>query len=234
MQSREPDVEAEKAAAAAWAVNQISEGMLVGLGTGSTANYAIDLLGERVRGGLKVHATPTSVATEALARAAGIPIVPSEGLSCIDLTIDGADQIDRQFRAIKGRGGALFREKVIAAASSRTIIAVDSGKVVQELGQHVVPIEILPEAKEIVRSKLRQLFNEVQLRKTEGRPFRTDQGNYILDAYPKSLADPDALAAGMSAIPGLIEHGLFLTEVDTIVVGRGKDVEVIERSRSNP
>lgn len=225
------DFEQEKLSAAAWAVGEVVDGMLVGLGTGSTASHAITLLGKRVRDGLSIRATPTSSATEDLARAAGIPLVPNAQVSSVDLTIDGADQIDRGFRAIKGGGGALFREKIIAAASRRTIVAVDSRKMVPTLSQRLVPVEVLPAASAFVRAQLLTLCEDVKLRQHGDHAFLTDQRNYVFDAVLHSIADPADVAAKLSAIPGLIEHGLFLTEIDVIAVGRGPEAEVLERNR---
>ena len=224
-----PNSDAEKAIAAAKAVEEVRDGMPVGLGTGSTAAYAVKCLSDRVRQGLKVTAVATSRATETLARRVGVPLISFQGLSSIDLTIDGADEIDDRFQAIKGGGGALLREKVIAAASTRVIIIVDSSKLVAQLGKFPLPVEVVPFASEFVRARLAELGARVTLRSTDGTPFLTDQGNYILDAALDKIPAPRAIAATVAAIPGVAEHGLFLGEIDTIIIARGDMVEVRHR-----
>ena len=226
-----PNSDAEKAIAAAKAVEEVRDGMLVGLGTGSTAAYAVKCLSDRVRQGLKVTAVATSRATETLARRVGVPLISFQGLSSIDLTIDGADEIDHRFRAIKGGGGALLREKVIAAASTRVIVIVDSSKLVPMLGKFALPVEVVPFATEFVRTRLAELGARVMYRTIAGTPALTDQSNHILDAALDEIPKPTEIAAAIAAIPGVVEHGLFLDEIDTIVIGRGDTVEVRHRNR---
>jgi ribose 5-phosphate isomerase A len=226
-----PNSDAEKAIAAAKAVEEVRDGMLVGLGTGSTAAYAVKCLSDRVRQGLKVTAVATSRATETLARRVGVPLISFQGLSSIDLTIDGADEIDHRFRAIKGGGGALLREKVIAAASTRVIVIVDSSKLVPMLGKFALPVEVVPFATEFVRTRLAELGARVMHRTIAGTPALTDQSNHILDAALDEIPKPTEIAAAIAAIPGVVEHGLFLDEIDTIVIGRGDTVEVRHRNR---
>ncbi len=221
--------DAEKAIAAAKAVDEVRDGMIVGLGTGSTAAYAVRSLSERIKRGLRITAVATSQATEALARRLAVPLVPFQQLSAVDLTIDGADEIDDRFQAIKGGGGALLREKVIAAASTRVIIIVDSSKLVAQLGKFPLPVEVVPFASEFVRARLAELGARVTLRSTDGTPFLTDQGNYILDAALDKIPAPRAIAATVAAIPGVAEHGLFLDEIDTIIIARGDMVDVRHR-----
>jgi ribose 5-phosphate isomerase A len=222
--------EIERRLAAARAVEEVQAGMLVGLGTGRTAALAVRCLSERIKQGLCITAVATSHATADLAHELSIPIVPLQNISSIDLTIDGADEIDGRFQAIKGGGGALLREKVVAAASTRVIAVVDSSKIVRELGGFPLPVEVVPFAAGFVRSRLAELGAHVILRSIDWKPFETDQGNYILDAAFEGISRPDKLAAAIATIPGVVEHGLFLNEIDTIVVANGEMIEVRHRA----
>lgn len=224
--------DAEKAIAAAKAVEEVRDGMLVGLGTGSTAAYAVKSLSERIKRGLRITAVATSQSTETLARRLAVPLISFEQLSAVDLTIDGADEIDDRFNAIKGGGGALLREKVIAAASTRVIIIVDSSKLVAQLGNFPLPVEVVPFASEFVHARLVELGARVTLRAAGGTPHLTDQGNYILDAALDEIPRPSDIAAAVAAIPGVVEHGLFLDEIDTIMIARGDMVEVRHRGEA--
>lgn len=224
--------EAEKRLAAARAVDEIEDGMFVGLGTGSTTAYAIQSLSDRIRQGLRITAVATSRATEMFARRLAVPLVPFEQFSSVDLTIDGADEIDCHFQAIKGGGGALLREKVVAAASSRMIVIVDASKVVRRLGEFPLAVEVVPFASEFVRTHLANLGARVGLRSVEGEPFLTDQSNHILDAAFGEGLRPIEIARAIDAIPGVMEHGLFLSEIDTVVIGRGETVEVRRREHT--
>lgn len=222
------DLESQKAAAAHAAVSEVLDGMLVGLGTGSTAAYAVKEIGRRVsESSLKIKAVATSVATDALARSVGIDVIGFEDVSLVDLTIDGADEIDPLFNAIKGGGGALLREKVVASASKRTIIIVDSSKPVEYLGRFNLPIEILPFAVSWVEYSLRRLNGDPKRRmRNDGTPFLTDQGNMILDTNFGLIENPLQLATELDNIPGIVEHGLFLTEIDSVYIGRPEGVEI--------
>ena len=226
------DREAEKRLAAARAVDEIEDGMFVGLGTGSTTAYAIKSLSDRIRQGLRITAVATSRATEMFARRLAVPLVPFEQFSSVDLTIDGADEIDCHFQAIKGGGGALLREKVVAAASSRMIVIVDACKVVRRLGGFPLAVEVVPFASEFVRTHLADLGASVTLRSVGGEPFITDQSNHILDAAFGKALRPIEIAGAIDAIPGVMEHGLFLSEIDTVVIGRGETVEVRRREHT--
>lgn len=207
--------------------------MVVGLGTGSTSAFAIIELGDCVRAGLRITAASSSKASEDLARSVGIPVVDFATLSRLDLTIDGADEIDDQFHAVKGGGGALLREKVIAAASDQMIAIVDSSKVVSKIGKCKVPVEVLPFAMEWVERSVSALGASVTRRKSAaGELFRTDQNNFILDLVFRDGYDATKLAAALDSIPGLFEHGLFLNEIDVLVIGRGEDVETRKRASS--
>jgi ribose 5-phosphate isomerase A len=170
--------------------------------------------------------------TEVLARELAIPLTSMEGLSSIDLTIDGADEIDHRLQAIKGGGGALLREKVIAAASARVIAVVDSSKFVTQLGRFPLPIEAFPFATAFVGARLADLGGPVSLRMEDGRPFVTDQGNHILDVALGSIADSQQTALAISGIPGVAGHGLFLSEIDTVVIAHGGTVELRHAERS--
>lgn len=224
-----PNLDSEKMIAAVKAVEEVCDGMLIGLGTGSTAAYAVTSLSNRIRNGLRINAVATSKATEILARRLGVPLIPFQGLSAVDLTIDGADEIDCYFRAIKGGGGALLREKVVAAASHRVIVIADSTKLVTQLGKFPLPVEVVPFATDFVRERLGALGAKVTLRALDGTPFLTDQNNHILDAALELVDEPIETAAAIAAIPGVVEHGLFLDEIDTMMIARGDTVEVLHR-----
>ena len=198
----------EKKLAAVAAVREIETGMLVGLGTGTTAAFVVTALAERMKtGGLRVRAVSTSNRTEALARENGIEILDFENVSAVDLAIDGADEIDPQRRAIKGGGGALFREKVVAASAKRMIAVVDSSKPVAVLGKFPLPIEVVPFAAAFVMEKVRALAATPGFEPVWRSRFKTDQGNYILDCPFVRIDDPPALAEQLMRIPGVLEHG---------------------------
>lgn len=222
------DLEAEKALAAARAVQEVEDGMLVGLGTGTTSAYAIRMIGQRVAEGLRITGTATSRAAEAIALSVGIPLVAFDTVVRVDLTIDGADEIDPHLRAIKGGGGALLREKIVASASDRVISIVDSTKPVAQLGRFRLPIEIMPFAGAYVEDCLKRFSVPVARRMAGSAPFVTDQGNHIVDISFGTIVDPDHLARELESIPGIIEHGLFLSEIDMAVIARGDKIEIIE------
>ncbi|MEH3106224.1 MAG: ribose-5-phosphate isomerase RpiA [Sphingomonas fennica] len=222
------DTAAFKRAAAEAAVAEVADGMVVGLGTGSTAAFAIAAIGRRVRQGLRVTGVPTSLATAAAAQAAGIPLIDPPGE--IDLAIDGVDEIDPQCRAIKGGGGAMLREKVVAAAARRMIAIADTSKQVSRLGAHAVPIEVLPFAAIPVAAAIARLGGDGRWRMRDGKPVTSDQGNPLLDAQFGPIADPAALAAALSAIPGLLGHGLFPTEIDLLVAAGPEGIVRIGRT----
>lgn len=226
------NLDAEKAIAAARAVEEVRDGMLVGLGTGSTAAHAVESLSRRIKHGLRITTIATSRATETLARRLAVPLISFQQLSSVDLTIDGADEIDHRFQAIKGGGGALLREKIIAAASARVIAIVDSSKLVSQIGRFPLPVEVVPFATAFVYARLADLGARVTLRALDGTPFLTDQGNHILDAAMGEILRPAEIAAAIASIPGVVEHGLFLDEIDTIMIGRSDTVEVRHRAWS--
>jgi len=227
---RLPDHEVEKRLAAEKSLDYVADGMVLGLGTGSTAEQMVRLLGERVRRGLSIRAVPTSERTRRAAELAGIPLTTLDDSPRIDLTIDGADEVDPALDLIKGGGGALLREKVAAAASSRLVIVVDSRKAVARLGAFPLPVEVSAFAWRPVAEHIAALGVAPALRRGEnGIPFRTDGGGYILDCAFGAIDDAAALAARLDAIPGVLEHGLFVGMADVVLVGRGRSVEVLNR-----
>lgn len=219
----------DKRLAAEAAVAEISDGMLVGLGTGSTVRFAIDALVARIRDGLRVEAVATSIASARQAEAGGLMVRDFADVAQVDLTIDGADEIDARFFAIKGAGGAMLREKVVAAASRRMVVIADGSKQVDAIGGAPVPVEVLPFARAFVAARLADLGARVTLRLRDGAPYRTDNGNLVLDCAFAALPDPPALAAAIQAIPGALGHGLFLDEVDAASIARDGIVTRLER-----
>jgi ribose 5-phosphate isomerase A len=206
-----------KKAAAEKAVENIREGMIIGLGTGSTAFWAIQKIGELVRAGLDIKAVATSIQSENLARELGIPILAFSDVVSVDLTIDGADEVDRQGNLIKGGGGALLREKIIAYNSKAFHVIVDHKKMVEQLGKFPLPVEIIPFAHELTLKRLRELAATVVLRKTEDKIFITDNGNMIADGNFYPVSDPASLDARLKSIPGVAETGLFLRHMVTTI-----------------
>lgn len=223
------DAEAQKQAAAIAAVAHIKPGMLIGLGTGTTAAYAIAEVARRVRDGLEVRAVATSDRTTQAALAAGIPVIDMADIDTVNLAIDGVDEIDPGFRAIKGGGGAMLREKIVASAATRMIAIADASKLVDHLGHHPVPLEVLPMAAALVLRRVREWGCEATIRREAGEPYRTDQGNAVIDCRFAVIDDPVRLAAEFSRIPGMLGHGLFLGEIDTIYVGTQHGVERRDR-----
>lgn len=206
-----------KRAAAMRAASLVTDGMRLGIGTGSTAALFVTALGERVRAGLKVVGVPTSEATRIQATAEGIPLTTLDEMPELDLTIDGADEIDDELRLIKGGGAAHLREKIVAAASARMLVIADGSKHVPVLGRFPLPIEVVPfglKATETAVAKLLKsqgLPDDLRLRKTaSGAPLVTDGGHFILDAHLGRIDRPEALADALNRIPGVVEHGLFL------------------------
>jgi len=217
------------------AANLVQTGQIVGLGTGSTVFFTLQRLAERIQEEqLEIRGVPTSKDTETKAREFGIPLCGFETATSIDLTIDGADEIDAEFRMIKGGGGALLREKVVASLSKRVVIIVHSAKVVETLGAAFpLPVEMAPFARIPVRNALIALGAEPMLRVDEnGQPFLTDNGNEIFDcAFEGGIADPEALALSLAGTPGIVESGLFLGLCDDLVIGYA-DGRVETRSRA--
>ena len=220
----------EKELAGRAAAKLVKDGDVVGLGTGSTAYFAIMELGERVKAGLKIFGIPTSTQTGDLARTIGIPLTTLDEHPEIDITIDGADEVDPQLRLIKGGGGALTREKVIASASRKMVVVADAAKMVAVLGKFPLPVEVIAFARTVVERKITALGGEPKLRtKKDGSTFLTDNGNPILDCHFGKITDPPGLAAELSGMPGIVEHGLFIGLAKMVLVGRGDRVEEIRR-----
>ncbi len=218
-------VERAKKAAGEKVAAMVEPGMRLGLGTGSTAAWAIRALGRRVREeGLRVVGVPTSYAAEQLARAEGIPLVTPADVEELDLAFDGADEVSPELHLIKGRGAAHTREKVVASMARRFVVLVDASKLVDRLGtRHPVPIEVLPMAAEPVRRQLRRMGAEPVLRMGKGKdgPVVTDQGFWVIDArFPGGIDDPNALSITLSTMPGVLDHGLFLGLATDVLVGQ--------------
>ena len=209
-----------KQTAARKAVEFVQEGMVVGLGTGSTAYWAIQRLGQRVKYGLRIRAIATSLRSETLARELDIPIISFADVQSIDLSIDGADEVDPVNNLVKGGGGSLLREKIVAAASRTFIVVVDEGKLVPQLGAFPLPVEVVPFGWEATAKACAGLGCTPARRMAEHQPFVSDNGNYILDCAFGTLAEPATLAARLNAIPGVVENGLFLGMVGKLVIGR--------------
>lgn len=205
---------------AAKAIELVKEGMLVGLGSGSTALYAIESLGMKARQGLNIRAVAASVRSEILARHYGIPIIEPTEEDVIDLAIDGADEIDTIGNLIKGGGGSLLREKIIAYSSKRFHVMVDESKVVARLGKFPVPVEIVPFSRALTLKMIRDVPCDPVIRQRDGRPFITDNGNLIVDCKFHEIEDPSSLDVKLKMIPGVIETGLFWASfVTSIFVG---------------
>ena len=232
------NAEAEKRAAAARAVEFVHPGMRLGLGTGSTARHFVELIGARVREGLDIVAVPTSQATRADAERLGIRLTTLDETPELDLTVDGADEIGPDLSLIKGGGGALLREKIVAAASARMIVIADESKWVDVLGRFPLPIEVVPFGLAATRHAVERAIAPVTPGATmtvrqgkDGHPFVTDGGHWIIDAALGRIGDPKALAQALSAIPGIMEHGLFIGLAHTAILARADGVRVVERRR---
>ena len=230
------NAETYKREAAAGALEFVRPGMRLGLGTGSTAKPFVEMLGERVRAGLDVIAVPTSEATRALAEQCGIRLTTLDESPALDLTIDGADEIAPDLALIKGGGGALLREKIVAAASARMVVIADSSKWVAALGRFPLPIEVVPfglgATERAVAAAIAATGNSGPLtlrRDKAGHAFVTDGGHFILDAALRKIADPRSLADRLAAIPGVVEHGLFIGLAQVAVIAGPEGRRVVER-----
>lgn len=222
-------VEGEKRVAAEKAVEFVENDMILGLGTGSTVAFVLQALARKVKEGLRIKGIPTSEATAKLARELGIELTDFEHYQVCDLVIDGADEVNGYLALIKGGGGALLREKIVASSGRKFIVIVDSQKVVERLGKFHVPIEVIQFASQLVRRKVADLGGEALLRMLpSGQPFVTDEGNYILDCNFGLIDKPAELAAHLEKIPGIVEHGLFINYATMVIVGRGDTTEIID------
>lgn len=219
-----------KQLAAEYAVQYVKDGMIVGLGTGSTSYYAIEKLGQRVAEGLSIKAIATSVQSEVQARKLGIPIIGFGDIEAIDLTIDGADEVDSNLQLIKGGGGALLREKIVAKASKQMIVIVDESKLVTTLGKFPLPVEIVKFGYEATLRKLQQFGCELNIRTRDGQWFVTDNGNYIVDCYFSEIHSPEVLHDQLKMITGVVDNGLFIHMASKVVVGsEDGTINVIEK-----
>jgi ribose 5-phosphate isomerase A len=230
------DVEGQKRAAAARALDQVRPGMRLGLGSGSTARHLVELLGERVRAGLAVVGVPTSEETRLQAEGLGIPLTTLDDTPELDLTIDGADEIGPDLSLIKGGGGALLREKIVASASAAMLVIADQSKWVPVLGRFPLPIEVAPfglaatqRAIEAAASRCGAPGPAVLRRTKDGHAFVTDGGHFILDASLARIADPALLARRLADIPGVVEHGLFIGLAQTAIIAGPDGVRSVER-----
>ena len=220
----------EKTAAARKALEFIQNGMVVGLGSGSTSSRFIELLGELVQRGLKIRGIASSAKSAELARSLSIPITDFHETTEIDVAVDGADEVDEKLALIKGGGGALLREKIVASAAKQFIVIVDSSKLVKHLGKFPLPVEVVPMAAPLVDKRLRALKINPTVRKLpNGAEYKTDEGNFIFDCACGEILHPDALAASIRAIVGVVEHGLFLNLAERVIVAKGSEVTMITR-----
>lgn len=230
-----PDSDQRKREAARRAIELVEPGMRLGLGTGSTARHFVDLVGEKVAEGLDVRCVATSEATAAQANALGIPLATLEELPELDLTVDGADEVDHELRLIKGGGGALLREKIVAAASRQMAVIADATKLVRRLGAFPLPVEVVPFGLAATRRHIERaaaelgLAGPIQLR-GRAQPFVTDGGHCILDYSLGAITDPERLAEALSRIPGVVEHGLFIGYARTAIIAGPESVEVFSRA----
>ncbi|MEP7029808.1 MAG: ribose-5-phosphate isomerase RpiA [Pseudolabrys sp.] len=231
------NADAQKRAAAARAVEFVSPGMRLGLGTGSTAKHFVELLGERVRAGLDVVGVPTSEATHADAKRCGIRLTTLDETPQLDLTVDGADEVGPDLSLIKGGGGALLREKIVAAASARMVVITDASKWVDRLGKFPLPIEVTPFGYAATLRAVEKAIAGVQqpgpmtLRQgKDGLVFVTDGGHWIIDAALGRIDDPAMLAHALSGVPGVMEHGLFVDLADTVIIGGPDGIKIVDRT----
>jgi len=225
-----------KRQAAARALEQVRDGMKLGLGTGSTAKHFVELLGMRVRDGLNVVGVPTSEATRADAVRCGVPLTTLDEVDRLDLTVDGADEIDPALNLIKGGGGALLREKIVASASDRMIVIADDTKWVDMLGRFPLPVEVIPFGFAATRRAIDKAFaqagvsGQMVVRKgKDGHVFVTDGGHWIVDAHLGRIPDAPRLAGLLTSIPGVVEHGLFIGLASTAMLAGAQGIRVVER-----
>jgi ribose 5-phosphate isomerase A len=231
MLEKKPGDDQARLRAAEAAIEEVRPGMKLGLGTGRTADHFVRLLGEKVKAGLAVTGVPTSERTAKLAAEVGVPLTTLDESPALDLTVDGADEIDPRLRLIKGGGGALLREKIVASASARMLVVADAAKYVPVLGAFPLPIEVNPFGLGATRLAVERaaarigLAGEIRLRSGPAGPFVSDGGHHILDASFGRIPDPEALSAALCAIPGVVEHGLFIGLATAAVIGRADGVE---------
>ena len=228
---RELDASSLKRAAAEAAAALVEDGMVVGLGTGSTAAFVVEAIGKRVQAGLRILGVPTSAHTSEQARALGIPLTELTEEARVDLTIDGADEVEMgSLDLMKGRGGALLRVMIVASASERLVIVVDESKIVERLGRGALPVEVVPFGWQATLHKLQSLGTTPSLRKTpDGGPFISDGGHYILDCILSGRRSPASLSKELDSVVGLVEHGLFLGMASQVFVGGTGGLRVLSQ-----
>ena len=227
MQANSPQDQAKRAAAAKAIESFLQDGMTIGLGSGTTSRFFVRILGERVKDGLRVVGVPSSKSTGELAQEVGIPLADLNDVEQLDLTIDGADEIDAKGRMIKGGGANLLWEKIVASASRKMVAIVDESKKVQRLGRFPLPIEVVPFAWRSTERHLQNLFKRngyadvrIDVRGGTEKPLITDSGHYLLDCHLQAIADPESLALNLNQIPGVVEHGLFIGIATNAAVGK--------------
>lgn len=227
----------QKRKAAEAALAMVEPGMRLGLGTGSTAAAFVDLLGAKVKEGLQVLCVPTSEATRKQAEALGIALTTLDDEPFLDMTVDGADEIDGQLRLIKGGGGALLREKIVATASDRMVVIADSSKLVETLGAFPLPIEVIPFGLKATLAMIDSMAGDVGCEGDlvvrtlpSGEPFRTDSGNFIVDAHFGTIPDADLLDEALKLVPGIVENGLFIGIADVAIISGPDGVKILEAS----
>jgi ribose 5-phosphate isomerase A len=217
---------AEKKRVGFAAAELVEAGMIVGLGTGSSAAFFVDGVAAR---GLSIRCVPTSEATAAMARTRGLEVVSLRDVDRIALTVDGVDEVDTNLRAIKGGGGALMREKIVASLSEQVVYIGDSTKLVGTLGAFPLPVEVSPFAAPAIQRQLANAGAEVTLREVNGQPFVSDEGHWILDAAFQKIDDPEHFDALLNATPGVVAHGLFIGLIDRMLIARGDEVKALDR-----
>src|SRR5580704_11161724 len=220
----------EKEAAARASLQFVKDGQVVGLGTGSTAAYFIKLLGDEVKRGLRIRGIPTSVRSGELAASLGIPLTTLDECQEIAVTVDGADEVDPQLRLIKGGGGAMLREKIVASATRQLVIVADASKQVPVLGKFPLPVEVIRFAQALVAKRIAALGANVTIRQAaDGKPYVTDENNHILDCRFGQIPDANGLARELSDMPGVVEHGLFVGMASVVLFARGSEIVELRR-----
>lgn len=220
------DLIAEKRIAAEAAAALVKDGQIVGLGTGSTAEFAVKAIAARVQAGLKIQGIPTSDSTAKMATALGISLIDINSVDMIDITIDGADEFTSRLELIKGGGGALLKEKIVASKTAQEIIIADSSKHVELLGQFKLPVEVIPFASRYVLQQVARLGGNGVIRQHKGETFITEEGNVIVDVDFKQITDPKGLSEALNGIVGVVEHGLFVGLAQQVMMGQGTEVKV--------
>lgn len=223
------NLEEEKFLAAKEAVKLIKDNQIVGLGTGSTAEYAVREIGKLVKNGLKIKAVPTSNATAELAESLNIPLIAFDEVDSIDLTIDGTDEFDADLNLIKGGGGALFREKMVARLTGKEIIIADSSKKVEILGAFKVPAEVVPIALNYAQKQIEKINGTAKIRRKDGKIFVTDAGNHIVDVDFGEIADANDISTKLNAIEGIVCHGLFIGLAQMVIMAKQNEIIVFSR-----